>query len=204
MIIEIIVIIFHVEKETYQCCSGFRPTQTPRWNWTSESETETSPQSYSRRINSMGRNILSNGSVSMRSLDLCSERPSKSTDPDALKLFNASLMLSKSFQFFSLVLNGKHLPVEKVRDEDTPSHTHDYFAFRGSIRHERCACAIVLCKDCGAGQRLCYWTGKEPPAVHALRIVRNGDEVRWTISARRFLRHVTFLPAMRSRSILDW
>jgi hypothetical protein len=28
-------------------------------------------------------------------------------------------MLSKSFQFFSLVLNGKHLPVEKVRDEDT-------------------------------------------------------------------------------------
>ncbi len=30
-----------------------------------------------------------------------------------------SLMLSKSFQFFSLVLNSKHLPVEKVRDEDT-------------------------------------------------------------------------------------
>ena len=28
-------------------------------------------------------------------------------------------MLSKLFQFFSLVLNGKHLPVEKVRDEDT-------------------------------------------------------------------------------------
>ncbi len=43
----------------------------------------------------------------------------KSRDPDARKLFNTSLMLSKSFQFFSLVLNGKHLSVEKVRDEDT-------------------------------------------------------------------------------------
>ncbi len=76
-----------------------------------ESETETSPQSSSRRINSKGLNILSNGSVSMRSLELCSERPCKSRDPDAGKLFNASLMLSKTFQFFSLVLNGKHLPV---------------------------------------------------------------------------------------------
>jgi hypothetical protein len=36
-----------------------------------------------------------------------------------MKLFKTSLMLRKSFQFFSLVLNGKHLPVEKVRDEDT-------------------------------------------------------------------------------------
>jgi hypothetical protein len=86
-----------------------------------ESETETSPhwQSSSRRIISKGLNILSNGSVFMRSLELCSERPCKSRDPDAGKLFNASLMFSKSFQFFSLVLNGKHLPVEKVRDEDT-------------------------------------------------------------------------------------
>ena len=84
-----------------------------------ESETETSPQSSSRRINSKGLNILSNGSVSMRSLELCSERPCKSRDSDARKLFNASLMLSKTFRFFSLVLNGKHLPVEKVRDEDS-------------------------------------------------------------------------------------
>ena len=83
-----------------------------------ESETETPPQSSSRRINSKGLNILRNGSVYIRSLELCSERPCKSRDPDARKLFNASLMLSKSFQFFSLVLNGKHLPVEKVRDDD--------------------------------------------------------------------------------------
>ena len=74
---------------------------------------------YSRRINSKGLNILSNGSVLMRSLELCSERPCKSRDPDARKLFNTSLMLSKTFQFFSLVLNGN---IFQWRKSETRTH----------------------------------------------------------------------------------
>jgi hypothetical protein len=84
----------------------------------SDFDLESSPQSAPRQINNKGLNSLRIGTVSMRSLELSSDRPCKSRDPDARKLFNASLMLSKLFQFFSLVLNGKHLPVEKVRDED--------------------------------------------------------------------------------------
>ncbi len=54
----------------------------------------------------------------MLDLELCAERPTKSRDPNACKLFDASLTFSKAFQFFSLVRFGKHHPVEKARDED--------------------------------------------------------------------------------------
>ena len=71
-----------------------------------------------KRINSKGLAVLGNGVVSMRDLELSAERPAKSRDPDALKMFDASLTFSKAFQFFSFVQFGKNHPVEKVRDED--------------------------------------------------------------------------------------
>jgi hypothetical protein len=54
----------------------------------------------------------------MLDLELCAERPTKYRDPDACKLFEASMTFSKAFQFFSLVHFGKNYPVEKARDED--------------------------------------------------------------------------------------
>ena len=70
------------------------------------------------RINSKGHAVLRNGVVSMRDLELSADRPTKSRDPDACKLFDTSLTFSKAFQLFSLVHFGKNNPVEKIRDED--------------------------------------------------------------------------------------
>ena len=83
---------------------------------------DTSPQSEGKpavkRINSKGLEVLRNGTVSMRGLELSTSRPCKSRDPDADKLFDACLTLSKAFQFFAFVQFGKNHPVEEVRDED--------------------------------------------------------------------------------------
>ena len=70
------------------------------------------------RINSKGLAVLRNGTVSMWGLELSTSRPCKSMDPDACKLFDASLTFSKAFQFFPFVQFGKNHQVEKVRDED--------------------------------------------------------------------------------------
>ena len=75
-------------------------------------------KSAAKKVNAKGLSVLRNGVVSMRDLELCADRPAKSRDPDACKLFDASLTFSKAFQFFSLVHFGKNHPVEKVRDED--------------------------------------------------------------------------------------
>jgi hypothetical protein len=82
---------------------------------------DSSPQSAgksSKKINAKGLSVLRNGVVSMRDLELCADRPTKYRDPDACKLFDASMTFSKAFQFFSLVHFGKNHPVEKARDED--------------------------------------------------------------------------------------
>ena len=86
---------------------------------------DSSPQSAgksavksAKKVNAKGLSVLRNGVVSMRDLELCADRPAKSRDPDACKLFDASLTFSKAFQFFSLVHFGKNHPVKKVRDED--------------------------------------------------------------------------------------
>jgi antitoxin component of RelBE/YafQ-DinJ toxin-antitoxin module len=53
----------------------------------------------------------------MRDLELASRVPTKIKDDGADKLFNASLTLSKAFTLFTLIIHGKNLPIEKVRDE---------------------------------------------------------------------------------------
>ena len=61
--------------------------------------------------------ILGNGVVAMRDLDLASHVPTKTKDEDTPRLYNASLTLSKAFTLFTLIVHGKNLPIEKVRDE---------------------------------------------------------------------------------------
>ncbi len=53
----------------------------------------------------------------MRSLDLAHQVPTKSRDAGAPKLFRVSLTLSKAFALITFVHGGKHMPVEKHRDE---------------------------------------------------------------------------------------
>ncbi len=73
--------------------------------------------SKKRKTNQKGLAILSNGVVSMSDLDLASQVPTKIRDDEAAELFKAKLTLSKAFTFFTFLLHGKNLPVEKVRDE---------------------------------------------------------------------------------------
>jgi hypothetical protein len=80
-------------------------------------ETVSAPSSKKRKTNSKGLVVLGNGTVSMRDLALASRVPTKIKDEDTPKLFNASLTLSKAFTLFTLIVHGKNLPIEKIRDE---------------------------------------------------------------------------------------
>ena len=73
--------------------------------------------SKKRKTNREGLVILGNGVVSMRDLGLASRVPTKTRDEDTPKLHNSSLTLSKAFTLFTLIVHGKNLPIEKVRDE---------------------------------------------------------------------------------------
>ena len=73
--------------------------------------------SKKRKTNNKGLVILGNGVVAMRDLALASRVPTKTKDEDTPKLYNASLTLSKAFTLLTLVVHGKNLPIEKVRDE---------------------------------------------------------------------------------------
>jgi antitoxin component of RelBE/YafQ-DinJ toxin-antitoxin module len=73
--------------------------------------------SKKRKTNNKGLVILGNGVVAMRDLALASRVPTKTKDEDTPKLYNASLTLSKAFTLLTLVVHGKNLPIEKVKDE---------------------------------------------------------------------------------------
>jgi hypothetical protein len=81
-----------------------------------------------RAVNSKGLEVLANGAVSMRALDLAHQMPTKSRDAGAPKLCSVSLTLSKAFTLITFVHCGKHMPVEKHRDgrpgrPSSPNHT---------------------------------------------------------------------------------
>ena len=83
-----------------------------------EGETVVSPASAKKRkINSKGLVVLGNGTVSMRDLSLATQVPTKVRDEGTAELFKARPTLSKAFTLFTLILHGKNLPIEKIRDE---------------------------------------------------------------------------------------
>ena len=81
-----------------------------------------------RRINSKRLVVLGNGTISMRDLDLASRVPTKIKDDGFDKLFNARLTLSKAFTLVTLIIHGKNLPIEKIRDE-----THCLILLRSAV-----------------------------------------------------------------------
>jgi hypothetical protein len=75
------------------------------------------PSAKKRKISRKGQTVLGNDAVAMRDLELASQVPTKSRDDDAAELFKSQLSLSKASTFFTLVVHGKNMPIEKVRDE---------------------------------------------------------------------------------------
>ena len=82
-----------------------------------DGETVSQASSKKRKTNSKGLVVLGNGTVSMRDLALASIVPTKIKDDDTPRLFNSALTLSKGFTLFTLIVHGKNLPIEKIRDE---------------------------------------------------------------------------------------
>ena len=70
----------------------------------------------------------------MRWLPLSAAMPCKTRNRDALKLYNASLSLSKAFSLYCFVLYGNQWVVEKVRDE-----TGRMIALRSAAPYALCA-----------------------------------------------------------------
>ena len=83
-----------------------------------ENECETDvPSAKKQKINKKGQKVLGNGAIAMRDLKLAAQVPPKNRDDEALELFKAKLSLSKASTFFTLVIHGKNMPIEKVRDD---------------------------------------------------------------------------------------
>ena len=118
-VIVIIVLIFILNRSRTSKEPVDVDTEDDDETKTADSSPQSAGKSAAKKINAKGLSVLRNGVVSMRDLELCADRPTKSRDPDASKMFGASLTFSKAFQFFSLVHFGKNHPVEKVRDEDS-------------------------------------------------------------------------------------
>ena len=94
----------------------------------------------------------------MRDLDLASQVPAKIRDEEAAELFKAKLTLSKAFTLFTLIVHGKNLPIEKIRDETyrlTLLHSAAPYCLSketldtilGADRDERNAYLIALAKN---------------------------------------------------------
>ncbi len=73
---------------------------------TAHSSSQSAGKSAAKKVNAKGLLVLRNGVVSMRDLELCADRHTKSRDPDVCKLFDASLRSVKLFNsslWFTLV-----------------------------------------------------------------------------------------------------
>ena len=71
-----------------------------------------------RKTNKHGLIVLANGVVSMKKLALAEAVDSKYHSLDALSLYGANLSWGQAYALFSLVMCGKDLPVERVRDQE--------------------------------------------------------------------------------------
>lgn len=102
----------------YLCFVRKKSRPAPAGDTASDSEASVNASSgtSATKVNKKGLPVLANNVVSMRLLDLASQVPAKTHYPDAKKLHNSRLSLSKCFALMSFVEYGKQMPVEKVRD----------------------------------------------------------------------------------------
>ena len=82
----------------------------------SEASVNASLGSSSKKVNNKGLPVLANNVVSLRPLDMASQVSAKTHYPEAKKLHNSRLSLSKCFALMSFVQCGKQIPVKKARD----------------------------------------------------------------------------------------
>lgn len=114
----ILLFFFRKGKPSGRGVAAGDPSETESDDDAAPSETASAAQEDTSppRYNSKGYRITANGNFSMRELELASLIPPKTRDQGAPRMFNASLSISKAFTAVCLIINGKHMPVEKHRD----------------------------------------------------------------------------------------
>jgi hypothetical protein len=105
----------------------------------------------------------------MRDLELASQVPTKIRDDDAAELFKAQLSFSKASTLFTLIIHGKNLPIEKVRD-DLPRATLLYSAAPYCLSQE--TLAIIL--DADPDERKAYLIGMVKNAQQVVKYILPG------------------------------
>ena len=127
-----------------------------------------------RAVNSKGLEVLANGVVSMRALDLAHQVPTKSRDTDAPKLFSVSLTLSKAFTLISFVHSGKHMPVEKHRDE--PARL---IILQSAAKYSLNAASLKKIMDSKADERSAFLIGLAKNAQQVIRYSLYGQTINF-------------------------
>ena len=127
-----------------------------------------------RTVNSKGLEILSNGVVSLRALDLAHQVPTKSRDDGALKLCNVSLTLSKAYTLLCFVHCGKHMPVEKHRDEAAR-----LILLQSAAKYSLNAESLMKIMGSGADQRSAFIVGLAKNAQQVIRYSLYGQTINF-------------------------
>jgi hypothetical protein len=108
--------------------------------------------------------VLKNGVIALRDLELSEIVPPKKHHPEAEKLFGQSLSWGQAYTLFTMVMCGKYLPVEKVRDEELRLRIM-YSAHPYAISVEQ----LSEIEDATAEQRCAYLLGMAKSAQQKLR-----------------------------------
>ena len=127
-----------------------------------------------RAVNAKGLEVLGNGVVSMRALDLAHQVPTKSRDVDAPKLFSVSLTLSKAFTLICFVHSGKHMPVEKHRDEAAR-----LIILQSAAKYSLNAASLKKIMDSKADERSAYLIGLAKNAQQVIRYSLYGQTINF-------------------------
>ena len=139
---------------------------TSKQDGPSPSKTQLSSKSSGsgRKVNKHGDVVLKNGVIALRDLELSEIVPPKKHHPEAEKLFGQSLSWGQAYTLFTMVMCGKHLPVEKVRDEELRLRVM-YSAHPYAISVEQ----LSEIEDATAEQRCAYLLGMAKSAQQKLR-----------------------------------
>jgi hypothetical protein len=136
--------------------------------------------SKKRKTNNKGLVILGNGVVAMRDLALASRVPTKTKDEDTPKLYNASLTLSKTFTLLTLVVHGKNLPIEKVRDEP-----HRVILLRSAAPYCLSKETLDTILEADSDEKNAYLIALSKNAQQVIRYVLSGNYMNERVFTRR-------------------
>ena len=152
------------DKEGAGAAAGPKSSTASKQDGPGPSKTPQSSKSSGRKVNKHGDVVLKNGVIALRDLELSESVPPKKHHPEAEQLFGQLLSWGQAYTLFTMVICGKDLPVEKVRDEELRLRVM-YSAHPYAISVEQ----LSEIEDATAEQRCAYLLGMAKSAQQKLR-----------------------------------